>query len=60
MVREVTSRESTALHVTMIVLVDMQLGPVNLLRDVINMEIYISFNLLINAGKCITQLKPDT
>ena len=31
MVREVTRRESTALQVTMIVLVDMQLGPVNLL-----------------------------
>ena len=30
MVREVTTRESTALQVTMIVLVDMQLGPVYL------------------------------
>ena len=30
MVREVTSRDNTALHVTMMVLVDIQLGPVNL------------------------------
>ena len=30
MVREVTSRDNTALHVTMIVLVDIQVGPVNL------------------------------
>ena len=34
MVREVTSRDSTALHVTMIVLVDIQLGPVNLSVEV--------------------------
>ena len=30
MVRHVTNRDNTALHVTIIVLVDMQLGPVNL------------------------------
>ena len=34
MVREVTSRDNTALHVTMIVLVDIQLGPVNLSVEV--------------------------
>ena len=38
MVREVTSRDSTALHVTMIVLVDIQLGPVNLEIEVSSEE----------------------
>ena len=38
MVREVTSRDSTALHVTMMVLVDIQLGPVNLEIEVSSSE----------------------
>ena len=47
MVREVTRRDSTALHVTMIVLVDIQLGPVNL-------EIEVSSEEMQPSGKTQT------
>ena len=46
MVREVTRRDSTALHVTMMVLVDMQLGPVNL---EIAVEVEVTSSQLVSS-----------